>query len=76
MNIHTVLEHFEDHLLGLPNVVGVGIGEHDGKEVIEVLVTHKVPRERLRAADVIPAELEGIATHVLEVGRPEALPEP
>ena len=42
MNIHSVKAKYEEQLMGLPNVNGVGIGEKLGKEVIKVFVTSKV----------------------------------
>ncbi|MFI6643571.1 hypothetical protein [Streptomyces sp. NPDC050504] len=54
----------------LANVTGVGTGrdEHSGADVIVVLVTRKVPRDRLRVEDVVPEELEGVPVRVRAVG--------
>ncbi|NGO14258.1 hypothetical protein G5C60_43370 [Streptomyces sp. HC44] len=54
----------------LPHVTGVGVGqdENSGEDVIVVFVTHSVPRDRLRAEDVIPDELEGVPVRVLPMG--------
>ena len=52
----------------LPNVTGVGIGEKDGRKVIKVFVTHKVPETELRAKEIIPKTLEGCGTDVEEIG--------
>ncbi|MEU6389836.1 hypothetical protein [Streptomyces sp. NPDC046939] len=59
-----------DRLLQLANVNGVATGkdEHSGADVIVVFVVRKVPRDRLRAHDVIPDELEGVPVRVLAVG--------
>ena len=52
----------------LPNVTGVGIGEHSGREIIIVFVSHKVPEEELDPRELIPKSLEGYEVHVDEVG--------
>ena len=54
--------------MGLPNVTGVGIGEKEGKEVIVVFVTHKVPRRALQPHEIVPKVLEGYGTDVEEIG--------
>lgn len=60
--------------MGLPNVTGVGTGKDEatGRDVIIVLVTRKVPRDRLRDEDVVPAELEGVPVRVLAIGEVSA----
>lgn len=68
MSIESVKERFEQELLALPNVVGVGIGERDGKPVIKVLVTTKVPVADLDPEEVVPSTLHGQPTDVEEVG--------
>lgn len=52
----------------LPNVTGVGIGEKDGKQVIVVFVTHKVPETELQAQQVVPKMLDEYETDVQEMG--------
>lgn len=59
---------YEDQLMRLPNVTGVGIGEKAGKEVIVVFVTHKVPARTLQPHEVVPRVLEGYTTDVEEIG--------
>ncbi len=59
---------YEEELMRLPNVTGIGIGKKLGKEVIKVLVTHKVPESALQPQEVIPKTLEGHETDVEEVG--------
>ncbi|MEV3856488.1 hypothetical protein AB0J38_19445 [Streptomyces sp. NPDC050095] len=58
----------------LANVTGVGTGrdEHSGADVIVVFVTRKVPRDRLRAEDVVPDELDGVPVRVLAIGEVHA----
>jgi hypothetical protein len=68
MSIHAAQQQHQDELLRLPNVVGVGIGEKGGKQVIKVLVTHKVPASALKPEEVIPKTVGGYATDVEEVG--------
>jgi hypothetical protein len=61
-------------LLALPNVIGLGIGLKtvQGRRADELclaaLVRRKLPRAALEPEAVIPEELDGIATDVLEVG--------
>ena len=52
----------------LPNVTGVGIGEHSGREIIIVFVSNKVPEEELNPKEMIPKSLEGYEVHVDEIG--------
>lgn len=59
---------YEEQLMRFRNVSGVGIGEKDGKRVIKVFVTHKVPESDLRPQDIIPKTLEGYETDVEEIG--------
>lgn len=73
MTIQQALEAHEDALLERANVVAVGVGERNGKEVIKVLVEKKKPRSELNPEDVIPETIEGFETDVEEVGRIEAL---
>jgi hypothetical protein len=68
IDIADVKTKYEDQLMGLPNVTGVGIGEKEGKEVIVVFVTHKVPRRALQPDEVVPKVLEGYVTDVEEIG--------
>jgi len=71
MNIEKALSKHEVELLRLPNVVGVGKGEKDGKAIIQVLVTHKIPRKSLKPDEVIPQQLEGYEVSVEEIGVPQ-----
>jgi hypothetical protein len=72
MPIAEAKSRHEDDLLALPNVNGVGIGERDGKDVIKVFVTQKVPESSLAPEDVVPASLEGYEVKVEEIGIVEA----
>ncbi len=65
----------------LPNVVGIGVGnkqrrgEDSGEPTVVVLVTKKLPAERLRAKDMVPQMLSGSVTDVVEVGELRLLPD-
>ena len=64
----------EIKLLGMPNVVGVGIGQvrrgakKTGEVGIVVMVNKKVPSAQLSEADLIPRVLDGVLVDVQEVG--------
>jgi hypothetical protein len=68
MNIDTVKKRNEDRLMRLPNVIGVGIGEKAGKQVIKVFVTHKIPISELNPKEVIPKMLGIYETDIEEIG--------
>jgi hypothetical protein len=61
-------------LLALPNVIGLGIGlktvqgRRGGELCLAALVRRKLPRAALEPEAIIPDELDGVATDVLEVG--------
>jgi hypothetical protein len=65
------LRRAEDALLGLPNVVGVGLGWKETRGRItdrpawRVYVRRKLPSHSLRCAGLVPARVEGLATDVL-----------
>jgi hypothetical protein len=69
--IRPVKRRVEVGLLSRRGVVGVDIGEkvtagrRTGQVGIVVTVRRKVPASRLSAADLVPAEIEGIATDVV-----------
>lgn len=60
------------------NVVGMGVGvkwsngEPTGEPALLTLVSHKMPKDELSDADLIPTRLEGMQTDVLEIGYPFA----
>jgi hypothetical protein len=68
MNIEAIQKKYEDHLMRLPNVTGVGIGENAGKKVIKVFVTHKVPVSSLQPQEIVPQKLDNYETDVEEIG--------
>jgi len=63
-------------LLGLENVVGVGIGPKmireasigSPKHSIVILVRQKLPEDKLHISQVVPKEIDGVETDVIEVG--------
>jgi hypothetical protein len=69
-----VKARYDNMLLNLPNVVGVGIGfiQKNGLFTDEigliVNVTHKKPLVDLPATAVIPTELDGVPVDVQEIG--------
>lgn len=64
-----------DQLMSLPNVSGVGIGRKvvGGKLTerfaIRIYVTKKVPKERLKKDALVPSEVEGVPTDVVQIGK-------
>lgn len=65
---------FESQLLSKPNVVGVAVGLKESEGIVTdelavvVLVQEKKPYSALSAAEIIPREVGGVRTDVLEVG--------
>ncbi len=70
----------EDDLLELEHVVGVAVarkvvaGRETDAVCIVVYVDHKEAASELRRRDVVPRELDGVRTDVVESGRFRALP--
>jgi hypothetical protein len=70
---------YEDRLLQLDHVVGVATslkvigGQPTSTWSLTVLVDRKLPLEEVPEESRVPADLDGVPTDVLEVGRPEAL---
>lgn len=69
-----VVAQFRTRLLGLANVVGVGVclkekrGVTTGDKAIAILVRRKLPQSQLKRSQVAPGSLRGKATDVVEVG--------
>jgi hypothetical protein len=61
-----------------PNVRGIGVGvkwkngQPTGEPAVLVLVTHKVAKEDLSKAEIVPAKLGETLTDVLAIGEPFA----
>jgi hypothetical protein len=68
ISVESVKIRYEEQLMRLPNVTGVGIGQKAGKEVIVVFVTHKVPESALQPQEIVPKMFEGYETDVEEIG--------
>ena len=68
MSIQEVMKRNEDFLMKLPNVVGVGIGEGQGEQIIKILVRQKVPESSLPPEQIVPKRLEKYRTDVEEIG--------
>lgn len=74
MLISEVKEKHEDELLELPNVIGVETGlkevngEETDEEAIIAQVKSKVAEAELKDEHVIPKEIEGVKTDVVETG--------
>ena len=77
--IKTVKEKHGAKIMAKKNVVGLGVGYKETKGVktdrmaLVVMVRKKISIEELKKGDVIPAEVEGVITDVIEVGEIIAL---
>jgi hypothetical protein len=78
--VRDVKDRFEEMILIMENVVGVGVGlrevagQRSDEVCLVVMVTHKVPRAQLAPEDLIPTEIEGVGVDVQAVGelKPQA----
>ena len=75
MKQEAAIRHAEQELMSKPNVTGVGIGERNGKPVIKVFVTRKLPKSELRASEIVPEKISGYPTDVVEIGVISTQPE-
>lgn len=72
--IFDVLKDATWQIMSMENVVGVGrgykttAGVRTSRECIVVMVKKKLPKLRLKAEDMVPSELRGVPTDVIEVG--------
>lgn len=72
--VRSAKDTYKDTLLARANVVGVGVGEKvsygksTGELSVVVLVRQKVPLVGLAPQAVVPREVDGIRTDVMEVG--------
>jgi len=72
--IEQLKKKYEQKLLFLPNVVGVGIGYKETKNIsterlcLKVYVKKKIPESQLRREHLIPKKIENIETDVEEIG--------
>lgn len=74
-----LVRRHRDRVLRLPNVVGCGWGhkqvgsKRTGREGLVVFVRKKVPLAQLKAAHVVPEQLDGVPTDVIEIGEVKML---
>ena len=68
MNITAAMREHEDRIMRLANVTGIGIGEKEGRPVIKVFVSLKLPEAELSQDQIVPRTLEGYPTDVEEIG--------
>ena len=54
--------------MSIPNVVSVGTGRKENKEIIKVFVKQKKQEQYLKPEEIIPEELEGFETDIEEIG--------
>lgn len=66
-DIHTIVRKYQQYLLDLPNVTGVGVGKRRGRAVIKVFVANKVDASRLGRGELVPHAIEGYETDVEEI---------
>ena len=73
-DVKAVKQQYQQELMGKPNVVGVGVGykvvggQKTDTLCVIVFVRQKVAAQSLSAEEVIPAQIEGVATDVIESG--------
>ena len=70
------VDEFLTPLRQLANVIGMGVGnkwkmgQPTGEPALVVLVSQKVEKRQLRAADMVPDKLGGMQTDVMAIGHP------
>jgi hypothetical protein len=68
VSIESVRRKYEEQVMRLPNVTGIGIGKKGRKNVIKVFVTKKLPESSLQSHEIIPKVLDRYETDVEEIG--------
>ena len=74
--LHSILKKNQQKLMKMQNVVGVGVGYKESVTAstrssnlgVVVLVKEKKPEHQLTAQNIVPKDLDGIETDVIEVG--------
>ncbi len=74
--VQSAFKKHKKRLLSMKNVVGVAIGYKESvaastgapKMGVVVLVKHKLPENELEAQHIVPKDLDGVVTDVIEVG--------
>lgn len=78
---YRTLEKVRQRILGMPNVVGVGVGykqvglTRTNKPAIIVFVEKKVSSRKLSRKSKVPSKIQGLNTDVIEIGRVRLLEE-
>ena len=71
-----VKRRYTDSLLSRERVVGVGVSRRktqspdQSRWVIVVYVSQKIPPHQIKPSDLVPREIEGVKTDVVETGQP------
>jgi hypothetical protein len=79
-HIRAVMQAHQERLMRCANVVGVAIGRRKvGGEIMDepvlvVMVTKKLPPDKLTPEDLLPTEIDGVRVDVQEVGEIRAQP--
>jgi hypothetical protein len=70
MRIDSVIRKYEESLMQLPDVNGIGIGGKNGIEVIEICVVHKSREFESALRKIIGTKmiLEGFTVVIREIG--------
>lgn len=69
-----IKEAVKEDILARPNVVGVGVGyrmyrgQHTSEMSVVVLVSQKIPKAGLDPQALVPTEVQGVRTDVIQVG--------
>ncbi len=72
--IAAIQRRYDAYLMGLPNVVGTGIGyrqragQPSDELCLVVMVSQKCERTELAAEAILPRELDGASIDVIETG--------
>lgn len=69
-NLNEIVREKSKEIIEKDNVVGVGVGKKNGNgaKSVVVLVQKKLPENVINANSVIPSEIDGYKTDVIEVG--------
>ncbi|ODS39176.1 hypothetical protein BEH94_00345 [Candidatus Altiarchaeales archaeon WOR_SM1_SCG] len=73
--VKEIKEKYSESLLNKENVVGVGIGKKKitptspGELCIKIYITKKKPENQLKEIDILPKELDGVKTDIVETGK-------
>jgi hypothetical protein len=71
-----VKQRYTSSLMALERVVGVGVSKKPGQDpdqgrwVIVVYVSKKIPPHQIDSRSMVPQQIEGVPTDVVETGQP------